>query len=586
MAVPCRVCFAILASVALGPAAAAAAQEPAELVPLAAQGRLLGPLLTADEQQVWDALPDDVARADFVRDFWAERDPTPGTTGNERRDIFETRARRAIEQFAEGTTPGYATDRGRVMLVYGLPDHLELRAVPAGTAPTLTWAYTRHAPAVTVVFARTGAGFGLEEEPELSDTAFMRSLGGDLRLRLATAVGGQHGALRRTETPATETELPESATEPSTESPGADSESPESDSDTVSDVPVTEPTAPPAPEVAAEVKIWMEMVFSGVEREELELRRRLHFFPATEGTYAVLSFEVGTELLEFVVPEVVVEVTETGPGDPPRQDEAVGEEPVTAAQAAAAHLEELRARQPLEARADLRVFGAFLQGEPGAENTMHSFMIPYALTERAGDDGSSPALSLGVTMFPGTYRLAWGVLDATTGKAVTRDETVMIPDYAQGPLRVTRPLLAAEEIRDDARPMNTTTVYQGIRLGNVLVANDVDDAFDRDATVEVVAVVTGWASDPAAPGKPRLEVIYRILEGLQGDQSLARLPEQVLDFHVLGQQIPLGQVRRLQPGNSYRIEVRVKDLVSGAETVQRAAIHLRAAGPDSEDATS
>jgi GWxTD domain-containing protein len=578
MTVSGRVCLAILISLALGATPLAAVQVATGIAPLAEQGRLLGPLLTKDEQLAWDALRGDVARADFVRTFWVVRDPTPGTADNERRDIFEARARIAMDQFAEGTIPGYATDRGRVMLVYGLPDELELRAVPAGTAPTLTWIYTRHVPAVTVLFATEGEGFRLEGEPELSSQAFMHNLGGDLRLRLATAVGGQHGALAWPETPVSESELPESDPESDEGSPAAD---PEASEDGAAVEPPIFDAAPgvPPPEIAPEVKIWMEMVFSGVEREELELRWRLHFFPAPEGTYSALTFEVGKALLEFVAAAPETEPVEQS------EAEAASEMELSAEQLAAAHMKDLAAREAQEASADLRVFGAFLQGESGQENTIHSFIIPYDLMESAGDDDSSPALSLGVTLSPGSYRLAWGVLDATTGRAVTRDETVEIPDYGQGSLGLTRPLLAAEEIRDDPRPMSTATVYQGIRLGNVLVANDIDNMLDRDATVEVVAVVTGWASDPAAPGKPRLEVVYRILEGLEGERSLARLPEQLLDFHVLGQQIPLAQVRRLQPGNSYRIEVRVKDLVSGEETVQRAPIHLRAVPlHDSEDA--
>jgi len=483
MAVSGRVCFAILIAVALGPAPAAAIQEPTEPAPLAADGRLLGPLLTEDEQQAWDALRDDVARAEFVRAFWAERDPTPGTASNERREIFEARARRAIDQFAEGSTPGYATDRGRVMLVYGLPDSLELRAVPAGTAPTLTWIYTRHGRTVTVLFTREAGGFRLDAEPELSNAAFMRSLSGDLRLRLATAVGGQQGALGRPEPPEPEPELPEQDTEPDPES---DDDSPEADSGAAPPVVATGPVLPPVPEVAPEVKIWMELVFSGVAREELEMWHSLHFFPAPEGTYTALTFEVGRAALEFFVPASVemLGLTETEPAAQTETDDDVSERLSSAAEVAAAHIEDLAVPESEEARADLRVFGAFMQGEPGQENTMHSFIIPYQLMERAGDDASSPALSIGVTLFPGSYRLAWGVLDASTGRAVTRDEIVEIPDYGQGPLRLTRPLLAAEEIRDDSRPMNTTTVYQGVRLGTVLIANDVDDVFDRDATVE------------------------------------------------------------------------------------------------------
>ena len=88
-------------------------------------------------------------------------------------------------------------------------------------------------------------------------------------------------------------------------------------------------------------------------------------------------------------------------------------------------------------------------------------------------------------------------------------------------------------------------------------------------------IATGWASDPGSPGKPRLEVVYRILEGLEGEESIARLPEQLLDFHVLGQQIPLAQVNRLRGGRSYRIEIRVRDLVNGTETAVQTPIHLR-----------
>ncbi len=548
MALSDRVSLALLISAALCPAPAAAAQEPVDLVPLAAYGTLLDPLMTEAERRAWDALGDDASRADFVRVFWADRDPTPGTVGNERRDIFEARTRRAIQELAEESAPGYATDRGRVMLVYGLPDEQELRAVPPTAPPTLTWHYRRHTPAVRVRFTREGEAFLLVEEPELTNAAFMRSLGDDLRLQLATAVGDRHGALERTATPSAGLDDPAAA----------------------------ELEPPPPPEVAPEVKIWMEMVFSGIERDELELRRRIHFFPASDGTYTALTFELGKEALEFVLPVVAQtpEADGTEEGAAAVAEDALS---VSAAEAAAAAGLADDDEVPEEARAHLRVFGAFMQGEPGQENTLHSFIIPYELMESAGDEESGPSLSLGVTLFPGMYRLAWGVLDATTGRAVTHDETVQIPDYTQGQLSLTRPLLAAGELRDDPRPMNTTTIYEGVRLGAVLVANDVDDVFDRDGTVEVVAVATGWASDPAAPGKPRLEVVYRILEGLEGEESLARLPDQLLDFHVLGQQIPLGQVKRLRPGRSYRIEVRVKDLVGGGETVQRAPIHLRAA---------
>jgi GWxTD domain-containing protein len=595
----------LLTTLALGIGLAAVAQERDAVVPLSEQGLLLEPILSAQEVQRWAQLTDDAARRAFVDGFWEQRDPTPGTTANERREVFEARTRRALDQFVDETVPGYATDRGRVMLVYGLPDEQEMRALPNATAPTLTWRYVRHLPPFDVIFTQQGSEFIVDDPPELTDAAFQRSMGEDLRLLLATSVGDRNRSLVQPPTPTLDPLDPMTAFEAA-------------------------PPAAPPPEVAPEVQVWMELVFAGTRRDELTVRHRMHFFPAPEGTYTALTFAVDKSELEFFVPEPdplldplgvtpsapvsVAAESEQGEGEetdpdaaansmtpPPTEAEiaaaAAAEAAAQAAAEAAAEVAaavaaardptaalkvDLTALDPLEPRADLRVFGAFLQGEPGSENTMHSFIIPYPLAERAGDEISSPALSLGVTLFPGTYRLAWGVLDATGEKAATVDETVVVPDFGSGELALTRPLLAAAAMRDDLRPMDTSTVYEGIRLGKVLVANAVDDTFERTDTIEVVVVATGWASDPAAPGKPRLEVVYRLLDGLEGEVSLARLPEQVLDFHVLGQQIPLAQVNDLRGGRSYRIEVRVRDLVTGLETVQRAPIHLRRRAADNE----
>ena len=115
----------VAANVALGVAVASAAmvqaQEaaeiPAPLVEIAEYGALLAPLLEPEQVRAWERLRDDAARERFVREFWAQLDPTPGTEANERREIYEARARRAIEEFSDGDLPGYATDRGKVLMV-------------------------------------------------------------------------------------------------------------------------------------------------------------------------------------------------------------------------------------------------------------------------------------------------------------------------------------------------------------------------------------------------------------------------------------------------------------------------------------
>jgi hypothetical protein len=120
-------------------------------------------------------------------------------------------------------------------------------------------------------------------------------------------------------------------------------------------------------------------------------------------------------------------------------------------------------------------------------------------------------------------------------------------------------------------------VVRGIRLGNTIFNGDLDYLFGRNEVIEVVLLVAGWQSDPGQPGKPLLEVGYRIVaqddEGVR--TAIARLPVQSLDFAVLGQQIPLGQVDRIEPGGSYQIEVRVKDLVSGDQRIAIAPLRIR-----------
>ena len=102
--------------------------SPEELEPLTAGG--------AEERRArWDA-------------FWAARDPVPATPVNEYRETFFERLRVATEQFAEGGSPGWRTDRGEVYVVLGPPsDYLELAPTRPGGGPgggaAQEWVYHR-----------------------------------------------------------------------------------------------------------------------------------------------------------------------------------------------------------------------------------------------------------------------------------------------------------------------------------------------------------------------------------------------------------------------------------------------------------
>lgn len=102
-------------------------------------------ILTPDEGKAFKAAKTDEERGKAIADFWARRDPTPGTPENEYHADFAKRVEEAIGQFGEGTGPGWTTDRGRLLLVAGYPAGRK-----TGTAEGVeqeTWTYPQLAEA-------------------------------------------------------------------------------------------------------------------------------------------------------------------------------------------------------------------------------------------------------------------------------------------------------------------------------------------------------------------------------------------------------------------------------------------------------
>lgn len=78
-------------------------------------------LMTNEEKAAWLALDNDAAADDFIALFWARRDPTPGTPRNELREDFEARVKYADEQFSTPSQKGSMSDRGKVLIILGVP---------------------------------------------------------------------------------------------------------------------------------------------------------------------------------------------------------------------------------------------------------------------------------------------------------------------------------------------------------------------------------------------------------------------------------------------------------------------------------
>ncbi|MCJ7681199.1 MAG: GWxTD domain-containing protein, partial [Candidatus Aminicenantes bacterium] len=121
-------------------------------------------IMTKEERTVYRNLPDRESKAAFIDDFWAMRDPDPGTEENENKIAFEERIEYANTWFGlynthrgrptgerGGESRGWDTDRGNIYILLGPPDELyfdngepmptgRLRSRPQARQSE-TWAY-------------------------------------------------------------------------------------------------------------------------------------------------------------------------------------------------------------------------------------------------------------------------------------------------------------------------------------------------------------------------------------------------------------------------------------------------------------
>jgi len=80
-----------------------------------------GFLLTEAERTAWSLVSDDEAAQDFIELFWAKRDSDLATRANEFRTQFDERVKAADAEFAEEERRGALTDRGRTLILLGVP---------------------------------------------------------------------------------------------------------------------------------------------------------------------------------------------------------------------------------------------------------------------------------------------------------------------------------------------------------------------------------------------------------------------------------------------------------------------------------
>ena len=77
-------------------------------------------IITREERKVFLEMPDS-AKPEFIDEFWKRRDPDPDTEENEFKIEYFHRIDEADKTFLSEGRPGWLTDRGRILILFGFP---------------------------------------------------------------------------------------------------------------------------------------------------------------------------------------------------------------------------------------------------------------------------------------------------------------------------------------------------------------------------------------------------------------------------------------------------------------------------------
>ncbi|HEX3273324.1 MAG TPA: GWxTD domain-containing protein [Gemmatimonadales bacterium] len=121
----------------------------------------LGYIAEGRELSAWDKKLSLAAKRQFLTNFWAARDPSPGTLRNERRESFYAAIDYANRTYREGgrkAVPGWKADRGRIYARNGKPDELYQKQQEGRAPPYQVWRYASGKGLYYIFADRTGFG--------------------------------------------------------------------------------------------------------------------------------------------------------------------------------------------------------------------------------------------------------------------------------------------------------------------------------------------------------------------------------------------------------------------------------------------
>jgi len=104
--------------------------------------KLVHYIITPTEKKIFLSLSSKKDKDAFIKLFWKQRDPTPGTEENEYKNEIIKRFEYANKHFGRGTPKeGWQTDMGRVYIILGPPQRIEEFTNINGLYPIIEWDY-------------------------------------------------------------------------------------------------------------------------------------------------------------------------------------------------------------------------------------------------------------------------------------------------------------------------------------------------------------------------------------------------------------------------------------------------------------
>lgn len=489
--------------------------------------RIVEVIWTEEEENEWDRLRSDDEKQSFINAFWEGRDPTPGTTDNEFRDIYMGRVVTAVNTFGNEGTAGYRTERAKVFIIYGENALLaqEMRQgggemtvgggggenIGAGAArgPSQAFMYVWTMDTSTnpflegkeeIVFAPFQGSFTMSTRGvELTEEAFLanRDLQQLFVARRANPTASMSGA-------------------------------------------GTGPGGSSTPDVEAMSALigGLEPPFTphgeGTEQSDLTLQQDFRFLSLPNGTWAVVAFKIGKAGLSFGADNV-------------------------------------------------KVFGSVLRDDPvEGEILVQQIDANFTVSEDEGDTDSATH-TFGLTLPPGPHRLAWGVMDNVSRRLTTVSTPFDVPGMDSDKLAVPsvvviRAVGQTQEPIDAGQPL--TKIYTVMRLGGFEFDIDIDRAFGRNEDITLMYTITGLGTDPGT-GQVQAEITHRVIMPADEEgeaQNLAVFPTTTQPSHLVQQIVPLSQISNIEVGSDYLIQIQVKDLITGDELTHKVPFSIKSEG--------